>query len=216
AGFRDGDGVEHSIYVQGEENPRLMIASDPKAAEDFVHWYVGRKPKQFAGDNARQISIVLGLIENAKAIAREIAGLKKNGAAWKDRQRALLEANVALGRELSRLVGDDATVGGEVEKYKLEGLTGTYGSMPKPPGDDFTADHQPQAAILVAVAKFRFFSKTGELAERAEARANAGYAINLHRKRHEAGRTYGMKGKQTKEEFLAEVKPRVRDLPAAR
>ena len=121
-----------------------MIASDPRSAEEFVHWYVGSKPKQFADDNARQISVILGLIENAKSIAREIVGLKKNGAAWKDRQRALLDANVALGRELARLVDDDATLGKQVEKYKLEGMTGTYGSMPKPSGDDFTADHQPQ------------------------------------------------------------------------
>jgi hypothetical protein len=215
AGFRDASGAQHSIYLQGDDNPRLMIASDPRSAEEFVHWYVGSKPKQFADDNARQISVILGLIENAKSIAREIVGLKKNGAAWKDRQRALLDANVALGRELARLVDDDATLGKQVEKYKLEGMTGTYGSMPKPSGDDFTADHQPQAAILIAASRFKYFSKAGELAERAETRAKAGYSINLYKKRHEAGRTYGMKGKQTKEDFIAEVKPRVRDLPAA-
>ena len=213
AGFSEG-GKSHSIYVEGDEQPRLMIASDPKAAEDFLDWYVAEKGKDFANRRAKVIGQVRDQIKKAKAIAGEIAKLKAKGDAWKTRQRELLDANVVLSGFLSTLVGDDPAIGKEVEKYKLEGMTGTYGSIPKPTGDDFTADHQPQAAVLTAAAKFRFFSKSGELSERAEGRAKEGYAINLYKKRHEAGATYGMKGKETKESFLDRVKPLIKDRPA--
>jgi hypothetical protein len=119
-----------------------------------------------------------------------------------------------LSKLLSTLVGDDPNVGKEVEKYKLEGLTGTFSSMPKPPGDDFTPDHPPQAAVLVKAARFRFFSPNGQLVERAEGRAKEGYAINLYKKRHQLGRTYGYKGKETKQDFFDEIRPLIKDRPA--
>ena len=95
------------------------------------------------------------------------------------------------------------------EKYLLEGLTGTYGSMPKPKADDFTADHQPQAAVLIAASEIGYFDKSGNLFKRAAGRAKEGFAINLHKTRHEAGATFGSKGKATKEGFIAQVKARV-------
>lgn len=98
-------------------------------------------------------------------------------------------------------------VGKAREHYLLEGITGTYSSIPKPKSDDLTADHQPQAAILEAAAEFSYFSKTGELATRAAGRAKEGYAINLSTTRHKAGATFGAKGNVTKNDFLARVKP---------
>lgn len=121
-------------------------------------------------------------------------------------QRDLLKKNVELSGLLSSLVNSDASIGKTIEKYKLEGMTGTYSSIPKPPGDDFTSDHQSQAAILQAAAEFDYFSEEGELPKRAAGRAKQGFAINLHKIRHTAGRTYGSKGKKTKESFLAEIK----------
>ena len=213
-GFSEAGGKRHSIYVEGDEQPRLMIASDPKAAEDFLNWYIkeqgGQPYEDKRSDLVKKIRKQIGA---AKKIADEIAGLKKNGAAWKDRQGKLLDANVALSELLSTLVGRDPGIAKEVEKYKLEGLTGTYASMPKPPGDDFTADHQPQAAVLQFAATFSFFSKDGEMKERALGRAKEGYAINLYKKRHELGATYGMKGKVTKESFVKEIKPLIKDRP---
>ena len=139
---------------------------------------------------------------------------EEEGAAW-DRQRA------AAGRQrdveqapVSNLVrqGPLATQ----DKSQAGRMTGTFeGSMPKPKGDDFTPDHQPQAAVLVKAAKFRFFSPNGELVERAEGRAKEGYAINLYKKRHQLGRTYGMKGKGTKEDFFDDIRPLIKDRPAS-
>jgi hypothetical protein len=212
-GFAAPGGKRHSIYIEGEDAPRLMIASDPKAAKAFVEWYVTEDRPRKKDTKAHKDA--LKAIDAANEVAKQIVQLKKSGAAWKDKQRELLEKNVAVGEALSTLIGDDRQLGKEIEKYKLEGLTGTYGSMPKPTGDDFTADHQPQAAILVAASKFRYFTPTGELVERAASRAKEGYAVNLHKSRHEAGRTYGAKGKDTKEAFLDRVKPKVKDKPAA-
>src|SRR5687768_769261 len=97
-------------------------------------------------------------------------------------------------------MGRTENVKGVKEKYSLEGLPGTYKSMPKPKGDQFTADHQPQAAILEWAAEQPYFKAAGitNLKKRAESRAAAGYAINLHQLRHVDGRTYGGKGNSTK------------------
>jgi hypothetical protein len=125
----------------------------------------------------------------------------------------LLKRNVKVSDALRKLVGGDDSIGKEVrEKYLLEGLTGTYASMPKPKGDQLTADHQPQAAIIQAAADLDYFKSSGEMQERADSRAAQGYAINLHYKRHVAGRTFGSKGKGTKQDFIDLVKDRVKNL----
>lgn len=215
ASFRESDGQTHSIYFEGEESPRLMIASNVMAASAFLDWYTEEhKSDAFTQKHGKLIAKIRDAIKDAQSTAKQIADLRRGGKAWKERQQELLEKNVALSRLLSELVGKDPTIAKELEKYKLEGLTGTYGSMPKPKGDEFTPDHQPQAAVLTAAAKFRFFSPTGELAERAEGRAQEGFAINLYRVRHALGATYGKKGGETKDAFLERVKPLVKNHPA--
>ena len=81
--------------------------------------------------------------------------------------------------------------------------------MPKPKGDDLTADHQPQAAIyklLTDAGRFPYFATNKEVKKRASGtHANGAYAINLHDIRHKAGRTYGPKGTKTKKAFLDQV-----------
>ncbi|MGR9088861.1 MAG: hypothetical protein ACU841_17595 [Gammaproteobacteria bacterium] len=209
--FTEADGKGHSIYIEGDDQPRLMIASTPRAAEDFLNWYVNEKGDAFKQKKADVIARIKALIKDLNQISKDIAGLRKNGKAWQKRQQDLLKKNVELSGAFSKLVGDDKSIAKAIEKYKLEGMTGTFGSIPKPPYDDLTADHQPQAAVLTAAAQFNFFSKDGVLHERAQRRAHQGYAINLHKARHAAGATYGAKGKQTKEGFLASVKPTVKD-----
>jgi len=213
--FTEADGHRHTLYFEGGDAPRLIIESDPKAAKAFLDWYLGKKRKSFKKKHDATIKDVEAHIKKAQSLANAMADLKKKGAAWKAKQQELLEVNVELSAALSKLLGDDRAIGEAIEKYKLEGMTGTYGSIPKPPGDDFTADHQPQAAILVALAKFKYFGQDGTAQERAEGRAAKGYSINLHKTRHMAGATYGTKGKQTKESFLERVKPAVKDKPAA-
>ena len=87
------------------------------------------------------------------------------------------------------------------ERYKLEGLVGTYGSMPKQSGDKLTPDHQPQAALLKYVADLEYVdAATGttkllfagkRVRGMASGHATGGVAINLHHARHVLGATYG-------------------------
>ncbi len=208
--FKDEDGKSHSLYVEtGGGLPRLMIASDPMAAEQFLDWYINRKSADYRKDNSGKISAVRSAISVAKATVDKINTAQKAGktdAELEPLLRSLLENNVAVTSALSALIDGDATIGKAREKYLLEGITGTYSSIPKPKGDELTADHQPQAAILQAAAEFDYFSETGELAKRAAGRAQQGFAINVHYIRHKAGDTYGTKGKVTKEQFLGRIK----------
>jgi hypothetical protein len=208
--FKDEDGHAHDLFVQELRGAAILaVASTPLPAEQFVNWYLEKKrDDKFAADNRDTVQQLRQSIERAKKHVARIDSARSapESARLADVQRDLLAENVVLTGLLSTLVGSDRTLRREREKYLLEGLTGTYGSIPKPPGDDFTADHQPQAAILQAAAEFDYFGATGELAQRAHRRARQGFAINLHKLRHEAGRTYGAKGKKTKEAFLKAVK----------
>lgn len=212
--FADEDGHNHSLYVQASGGtPKLVIASSPTGAEQFLDFYVNKKGADFAKDNAAKISAVRTAIAAANVVVNQIDAGQKAGqdeAALQPLQQSLLEKNVAVTSTLGKLINSDTTIGKTRQKYLLEGVTGTYASIPKPSGDSFTADHQPQAAILQAAAEFDYFSDTGDLAKRAAGRAQQGYAINLHHIRHTAGSTYGSKGKATKEGFLARLKPLVK------
>lgn len=216
--FADDEGKSHSIQVSAAAPFKLIIASSPMAAAEFLNWYIGKKGSGFEKDNKALIGEIRTLISQAQALVTRIETTGKarpDDPKLETLQRELLSKNVELSGKISSLVGSDASIGKAREKYKLEGLTGTYGSMPKPPGDEFTADHQPQAAILQAAAEFDYFSESGEMAKRAAGRAKAGYAINLHAIRHMAGRTYGSKGKATKESFLAEIRRETKGKKAA-
>jgi hypothetical protein len=220
-GFKDGNGEAHTIYVEDSgEHPKLMIASDPIAARQFLKLYVDRKASKspdFKKERKADIDAADAAIKSSEDQIQVVAKARAGGDAAKagleSALQELLKRNVRVSDALRKLVGADDTIGKEVEeKYLLEGVTGTYASMPKPKGDQLTADHQPQAAILEAAAKLDYFKSSGEMQERAASRAADGFAINLHHTRHVAGRTFGSKGKKTKQDFIDLVKDRVKDL----
>lgn len=215
AGFRGRDGKSHSVFVDPAGRPQLKVASTPMPAEQFLNHYLAQQDDNFRKDNAAKIGAVRTAIAAAQRVIDQIAAAQTAGQDPAPLERQLLTANVQVSGALGSLIDSDPNVGKAREKYLLEGLTGTYGSMPKPKGDGFTADHQPQAAVLEAAAEFDYFDKDGQLAKRAAGRARAGYAINLHHKRHTAGSTYGSKGKATKESFIRRVKPLVANKPEA-
>jgi len=212
--FQDDDGHSHSIFIKIENNtPKLTIASQPMAVEQFLEFYLNEKEKKnpsFKADNASKITNARTAISAAQVVITQIEIAQKAGkdeATLQPMQNSLLEKNVGVSRALSALVGNDSSIKNTREKYLLEGLTGTYSSIPKPKGDGFTADHQPQAAILQAAAEFGSFTETGQLAKRALGRAKEGYAINLHSIRHMAGSTFGGKGNVTKQSFINTIEP---------
>jgi hypothetical protein len=183
------------------------------AAKEFVTWYVGQKSPEFKKTKQGLIGQINGAIAAAEKVVSELALLDKNPgsseAQISAKQQELLTKNVALSGLLSQLVGKDPSIGKAKERYKLEGMTGTYGSIPKPTGDLLTADHQPQAAVLQAAATFGFFDPAGALVKRAAKRAHQGFAVNLHQTRHMAGRTFGAKGKGTKGDFIETLKSKL-------
>lgn len=223
-GFSDDKGKAHSITVTEKGGKaRLTIESAPQPARDFLKAYVSEKTGQapdFKKKNADKISACETAMDAAQSVIDDIA--RQTAAGKTEDQLAgayqkLLEKNVAVSDALRLLIGDDRSFGKMREKYLLEGLAGTFGSTPRPPGDDFTPDHQPQAAILEAAAEFDYFDEKGNLKQRAAKRAQKGYTINLHKSRHAEGRTFKGKGAKTKAGFLAEVKKKVANLtkPAA-
>ncbi|MCW9708168.1 eCIS core domain-containing protein [Fodinibius salsisoli] len=209
--FRTESGESHSLYVEeGNNRPRLMMASTPRTVEEFLDFYEsetsGSDTKRGHWEAAKEI-----LDENVKPLIEELDIISQQDDADEDtiraKQQELLSAEVELADRLRLLLRTDEDIGGMAEKYALEGITGTYGTMPKPSGDDLTADHQPQAAIFEEAARMRWFRVEGanRMRERAANRADSAYAINLHKYRHEEGRTYGSKGSATKSNFLADV-----------
>lgn len=216
--FADGEGESHTIYAQESGGKvRLLVASSPMAVAEFLEWYLGKR------DALREtkkglIADVRAKIGPAQALMDQIAAAEKakpDDPKLQTLQQDLLNKNVEISGLLASLVGKDESIGKAKEKYKLEGLTGTYSSIPKPPGDDFTADHQPQAAILQAAAEFDYFRDEGELVKRAKGRAKEGFAINLHKIRHILGRTFGSKGKKTKGAFLTEIERDTKSVKSA-
>jgi hypothetical protein len=212
SGFDDGEGDSHSVYIdEVGGQAQLMVASKAMPARTFLDDYIKTKSATYQSKNKTQIAKAEAAIKAAEAQVKEVDKQRATGktdAQLKPQLQKLLTLNVAVSTTLSALLKNDSGFKDAQEKYLLEGLCGTYGSIPKPKGDDFTADHQPQAAVLQAAAKFRYFKGT-DMIERAAARAHEGFAINLHKTRHAAGRTYGSKGAKTKDEFLARARAKV-------
>lgn len=217
SGFKDDQGHEHTVlFSTTGGKPRLTIKSDPVPAGLFLDAFLATKGAAFQDRCKKKISEARSAIADAQKTADQIQlGEGKLSDAETTRlQEELLRKNLAVSGAIKAIVGESPLIFKEFEtKYLLEGMTGTYGSMPKPTSDGFTADHQPQAAILVASREY--FTKSGLFAAHSANRADNGWAINLHSIRHMAGRTYGSKGGNTKEQFLALITPLVRDKPVA-
>jgi hypothetical protein len=206
--FTDESGVAHSVFVQVDGTPRLAIASTPQPAAQFLEAFLKGQSAEFKTTNEAKIAAVRAAIADADLTIKDVDAAMKAGkdeAALAPLQNVLLEKNIKVSAALSGLVGKNPLLAEAREHYLLEGVTGTYASIPKPKSDDLTADHQPQAAILELAATFASFSKDGPMAKRAQGRAQEGRAVNLSTTRHKAGSTFGFKGKITKEDFKSRV-----------
>lgn len=195
---------KHTLSVKESENGAgtLIIASTPQPINEFLNKFekdnnLNENKKELL-KNAR--SLISGRIQSKLNEIKNAIDKKKPESILIGLQRDYLQLQVELSEILRQLIGTD-NLKEVLDKYKLEGMVGTFGSMPKPTGDDLTADHQPQAAIFIAVSEYDIFDDT-TIQEHAAKRADNGYAINLHSLRHKAGRTYGPKGKNTKNAFL--------------
>ena len=101
-------------------------------------------------------------------------------------------------------------------KYELEGLVGTYSRVVRGKGDRLTPDHQPQASLLLLVAKMKAGPGSRELLFAGRrirtmirgGHVDEGWAINLHEQRHRAGRTYGTPVPDTVRENICAIQNR--------
>lgn len=208
-GFKAKDGSSHSIYAEERNgSPVMIVRSTPKPVAEFLTYYENENKGNLSAEETKAIASARSHLTSK--IVPQLDKIKKAEKAKKPQAevdtllRTLLDYEVTLSQYLSDLLGRTDSLKGVKEKYLLEGLVGTYASMPKPKGDLLTADHQPQAAILEWAAEQPYFKATGVtgMKKRAAGRAALGYAINLHYNRHVDGRTYGGKGNSTKNDFI--------------
>ena len=203
-------GETHTVYFETRGGRHVpYIRSTPTALVDFIAAW-----KKDAGANVtpeKQSHLIAANAAVAKiaTLAAEIDTFEKKQQPVPDaKHQAMLALQTELCASLSGLLGRESNLAAAVERYKLEGLAGTYGTVPKPKGDYLTGDHQPQAATFKFLATRPYFQEPAGVKVRHRAAGNHAdnaYIVNLQGKRHEAGRTYGSKGKQTKADFLKKV-----------
>lgn len=214
--FSTNTGERHSLYFEKRGGLTvLLIESTAQDIRKFVDFYASERKL-----DTNKTQLVSQILSHLESYEEEYAELKKVGETSKKAKpihERLLQKNVSLGELLRTLLSGDRKVGLLIESYLLEGLTGTYSSMPRPPNDILTPDHQPQAAILkwsadlkVPGSRRKVYSSSSEMANRAGgAHASGGYAINLHEIRHTDGRTFGNKGETTKNDFINFIEPKI-------
>ncbi len=204
--FQTDDGKSHSLYYENRNGkPVLMTATTPKTIKEFLKFYAEHRP-----DKADKIETIRTspTMKKIVRLTRELSKAK-NKSKQDEIRKKLLEESVELSNLLRHLLAKDEEVGGIIDSYLLEGLTGTFKSMPKPKEDILTADHQPQAAILEWAAEQPYFGPGSNMYKRGFRRAVEGYAINLYHTRHVEGRTYGSKGGVTSKTFISTAEAKV-------
>jgi hypothetical protein len=207
----DGTGAAaapETTFADDEETHRISarmegdvlvgtISSETKHLDEFLD--LAEKSGKFDAKNkAAQLAEARAAIGQLKAALKKLSDKKEkaNEAANKAAAQAR-ENEVALALK-KLLSGVDLKAFDE--KYKLEGLVGTYGSMPKQSGDKLTPDHQPQAALVKYVADLPYVDPVSNTRKLLFAgayvrsivggHATGAVAINLHENRHQEGLTY--------------------------
>ncbi|HWR82085.1 MAG TPA: DUF4157 domain-containing protein [Candidatus Deferrimicrobium sp.] len=208
----EAGGETHTISFR--KSGQLVIRSTPIPAEQFLNNIESKQGDSLSKaqkDNLKEARMII----KHKIMPLNTRIQEKRRTAPTLLQE-MLQLEIELSNRIRLLLGKDSSLLGAREKYKLEGMTGTYVSLPKVPRDRLTPDHQPQAAILKWAANQPYFKnepKGQKMVERAAGKhADQGRAILLHEIRHAKGRTYGSEGKKTKQEFIKEVKSQVPSL----
>ena len=192
ATFVDDDETHTvSFRKEGAKWACVISSSTPTHIDDFI-----AAAKKSIGSSDKAKTYIVAAEKAAKKIPLLEDELEKASAKQKEpKRKALADAEIELAEALKSLLAD-VDLKTFDEKYKLEGLVGTYGSMPRQTGDKLTPDHQPQASLLKHAAdatdanKRLVFAGT-QLRTIVAGHAAGGMAINLHHERHKLGATYG-------------------------
>jgi hypothetical protein len=200
------DGESHTVYFEGKGSQKVpYIRSTPTALASFVQDWENKAKPNISPSKQEHLDKAKATITSIAKLASSISKLeaKKQPVPDADRQQ-MLSLQTDLCKHLSGLLGKKDALAKGKARYKLEGLTGTFATVPKPSGDYLTGDHQPQAAAIKLLAGKPYFQKPfgTDLRNRAGGKhAQNAYVINLQDARHKAGRTWGPKGGQTKTAF---------------
>jgi hypothetical protein len=203
--FTVDEDESHTLKLRKSgDSVELVIESVTTPIIGFLDAYVAKKPAKKADVDAIKLYIKNTVNKQIDKVDKETDDSKKSALST-----TLLDYMVELSDKLRLLLGDATLPVDIVEKYKLEGLAGTFASMPKPTGDDFTADHIPQNALFIEAREWRnkedntkLFPANTNMATHAANRTALGVAVNEYKLRHQAGRTWGTKGSGTKDEFV--------------
>jgi hypothetical protein len=205
--FDEEDGGEHHVLAwTGEgEDAVLTLSSARTAAVEQVLVEAEQRWSKRTGPKATK---ALEAIEDArdeleKIDAEEEAAVSDDEATREPALKRLTDAQDALARLLRGILGTMGLAKARL-KYKTEGLTGSYGALQGigGVGDDLTPDHQPAFSVLKAAGETRDSGEKGSLLFRAAgflrskwlpSRGAAALTINVHKIRHQAGRTYAGK-----------------------
>ncbi|MGM9475507.1 eCIS core domain-containing protein [Pedobacter sp. GSP4] len=214
--FDDVNNQHHLIFVRGSEGNRVeMMASEPitivKFLQDIIDTTASTDPKHVQAVAAQNLYRT-GVAPNLQKL-NTIKVDDNTGRAVNPAQQADLEKyandfwtnSITLTAMLRSLIGRE-NLSDIRKRYALEGLAGTYGSVPIPKGDQMTGDHQPQAAALIYSAAQPYFPASHPIKDVLDgSHAPSAYVINLHKYRHEAGRTFGPKSSPILKAFTAAV-----------
>ena len=195
----------HRIFVEGEGDAAIvMIASEKQHITDFLKKVKADMTPAQQTKRAPDITAATTAAADVDKKAKEFR--KAKGAAKAAKKTELAAAEVTMTAALKKVLDG---LPEDEKKYDIEGLVGTYSSMPRQDADRLTPDHQPQNALLVEASNMNIFSgkKLGSYTQ------GQGFSINLHENRHMAGRTWGKSAKSTA--ALAEGKQAIKDARAA-
>lgn len=187
----DAGGEHHRVFLQKEGDREIvMIASEKQRIEKFFSDFEGDPklgPVVAAGKAAaKKVDDKANEVEKLKPKTTDPKKVPVENPKLPGLRKELGDAEKELAGHVQKLL--DATDISKLDLgYATEGMVATYGSMPKETGDNLTPDHQPQHALMTDVSKFKVL---GGLAV-SKYTHSGGWAINLYKRRHEAGRTYG-------------------------
>ena len=204
------DGESHTLDFKGDGTP--IMRSSPQDVRVVIDRWVQIPEHRNIRDSARLVQAARAALQVYARESRQLASLTDGGRQPSRRQtQALLAAQNRMATALSDMMGSAGNQASRAfaqmrERYNLEGLTGSYSSIPEGVGDEMEADHQPQNAIFEELAAKSYFAGlSGNMVARAANRSAAANTINLHETRHGAGRTYGGRGTSTKTAFMSRI-----------
>jgi hypothetical protein len=180
-------GEAHRLWITQDGNrATVMFASDPGPLEAFLN--SAQTSTSIPDTNRAHIPRARQLLNELNGLIAEASGL--SGAAAEQKRIQALAKEEELSQVLQRLLAS-VPISQFDQRYHLEGLVGTYGSMPRQTGDRLTPDHQPQASILLYASRRQVMRGRRIQQVVGGGHVDGGWAINLHHYRHVAGRTYG-------------------------